>query len=87
MGLIKTIKYVNTINSVVDKVDKFKAEKLDDILTAIYKLNVAVCYLESIIVKAKNGLAVLVEKLNAIHPNPTPVEEAVNTEEKKEENN
>ena len=77
MGLIKTIKYVTAINSVVDKIDKFKAEKLDDILTAIYKLNVAICYLESVIVKAREGLAKLVEKLNAIHPNPTPVEEAV----------
>lgn len=85
MGLIKTIKYVTAINSVVDKIDKFKADKLDDVLTAIYKLNVAICYLESIIIKAKNGLAVLVEKLNAIHPNPTPVEEAVNTEDKKED--
>lgn len=85
MGLIKTIKYVTAINKVVEKIDKVKAEKLDDILTAIYTLNVAICYFESIILKAKDALAKLVDKLNSIHPNPTPVEEAVNTEEKKEE--
>ena len=85
MGLIKTIKYVNAISSVVDKIDKFKADKLDDILTAIYKLNVAICYLESIVLKAKEGLAVLVERLNKLHPTPTPVEEAVDTEDKKED--
>lgn len=85
MGLIKTIKYVNSINKIVDKIDKFKAEKLDEILTAIYSLNVAVCYLESIISKAKDGLAVLVERLNTLHPTPTPVEEAAQEVVQKEE--
>jgi len=84
MGLIKTIKYVKAINDIADKVDKIKKEKIDDILTAIYKINIAVCYLESIIVKAKDVLGKLVLKLNEGHPMPTPAEEALTPTEDKD---
>lgn len=77
MGLIRTIKYVKAINDIADKIDKFKADKVDDLLTAIYKINVALCHLEAVVLRAKNTLAVLVDKLNQLHPEPTPVEEAV----------
>lgn len=75
MGIIKTIKYVKTINDIADKIDSFKDDKIDDILTAIYKVNVALCYLEEIILRAKSTLVKLSDKLNKIHPKPTPVEE------------
>lgn len=77
MGLIKTIKYVKTINEIADKVEKIKEEKIDELLTAIYKINVALAYLETIVVKARETLTKLVDKLNKSHPQPTPVEEAV----------
>lgn len=77
MGLIRTIKHIKTINDIANKVEKIKEEKIDDLLTAIYKINVALAYLETIIVKARETLTKLVNKLNKSHPQPTPVEEAV----------
>lgn len=84
MQILKTIKHIKTINSIVEKIDKIKTEKLEDVLEAIYKLNVAVCYLESIILKAKDALTKLSDKLNALHPDPTPAEEALTSEGKGE---